>query len=121
MQYAGSQLPATRALGLGGPYLNRGYERTQFLADHGLSLGVELRWPLRLGELVTFLDAAYGNGENDRRGSWAQMTSLGVGWDADWGPGFTSRLSLGLPLESDGSPGIDDPTAQFYWKLQYAY
>lgn len=121
VQYSNSELPATRALGFGGPHLNRGFERTEFLADRGLVLGAELRFPLPLGELVTFVDAAYGNGENDRDQPWAQLTSLGVGWDADWGPGFTSRLSLGIPVAGDGSPGISSPGAQLYWKLQYAY
>ncbi|MGI9326910.1 MAG: ShlB/FhaC/HecB family hemolysin secretion/activation protein [Pseudomonadales bacterium] len=120
-QYAVSELPATRALGMGGPHLNRGFERTQFLADRGLNIGLELRFPLRYGELVTFLDSAYGNGENDRDETWAQLTSLGIGWDANWGPGWTSRMSLGLPVSGDGSPDIDSPDTQFYWKLQYAY
>lgn len=120
-QYADSELPATRALGFGGPHLNRGFERTTFLADRGLVLGAELRFGLPLGELVTFMDTAYGNGENDHDEPWAHLTSIGVGWDADWGPGFTSRLSLGLPISGDGSPDIDSPSAQIYWKLQYAY
>lgn len=121
LQYSDSELPATRALGFGGPHLNRGFERTEFLADRGLVLGAELRFELPLGELVTFIDAAYGNGENERDEPWAQLTSIGVGWDADWGPGFTSRLSLGLPVSGDGSPDINPPGAQLYWKLQYAY
>ena len=120
-QYADSELPATRALGFGGPHLNRGFERTQFLADRGLVLGAELRFVLPLGEVVTFIDAAYGNGENDLNEPWAQLTSIGIGWDADWGPGFSSRLSLGLPISGDGSPSISSPDAQVYWKLQYAY
>jgi hemolysin activation/secretion protein len=121
LQYAGSELPATRSMSLGGPHLGRGFERTQFLADRAVNLALELRFPLRVGEFVTFLDAAYGNGENDRDEPWAQLTSLGVGWDADWAEAFTSRLSFALPIAGDGSPPIDAPGPQLYWKLQYAY
>ncbi|MEM1229679.1 MAG: ShlB/FhaC/HecB family hemolysin secretion/activation protein [Pseudomonadota bacterium] len=120
-QYAGSELPATRALSMGGPYFGRGFERTQFLADRAVSLALELRFPMRLGELYGFFDSAYGNGENNRDEPWGHLTSLGVGWDADWAGAFTSRLSLALPITGDGSPPIDAPGPQLYWKLQYAY
>ena len=118
---AGSELPATRALGLGGPRGNRAFDRASFLADHGVEVGLELRSELPVGEGLVFLDAAYGSGENERGPTWAQLTSIGLGWDADWGDRLTSRFTWAWPIGADGTNGLDEKGSRFYWTLQYAY
>jgi len=120
-QISDSQLPSSRRLSLGGPDRARAYERNSFLADAGVIVGLDLRTPLPLGELVLFADTAYGEGRNQHTPTWGYLTNVGVGWDADLLPRLVSRLSWALPISTRGSGGLDDSGAQFYWRLQYAY
>lgn len=120
-QFAGSQLPATRELGLGGPDHNRAFDRASYLADQGVQLGLELRSALPVGEALMFVDSSYGEVLNDRDGGWGQLTSFGFGWNADWRDRFTSRLSIAWPLAGDSSSAINEKGSRIYWTLQYAH
>ena len=120
-QFAGSQLPATRELGLGGPDYNRAFDRASYLADQGVQVGLELRSALPVGEALVFVDSSYGEFLNDRDSGWGQLTSFGFGWNADWRERFTSRLSIAWPLAGDSSDGVNEKGSRIYWTLQYAH
>ena len=77
--------------------------------------------PIRLSELVAFIDSAYGEGRNDLTPTWGHLTNVGIGWDADLLPNLVSRFSWSLPVTAQGNPGLDAEGSQFFWQLQYAY
>ena len=118
-QWSDSLLPATRRFALGGAERARGFDRSTFLADRGLILGVELRSPIRLGEIVVFSELAYGDTRADGEEAWARLSDLGIGWDAELGRALSSRLSWALPLTTRGTGGIDDDGSRFYWSIYY--
>jgi hypothetical protein len=118
-QYAGSHLPATRRMAMGGVSAARGFDRDVFLADRGVFLSIDLRTPLALGELFLFADGAYGKDLNDLYPAWAHLADLGVGWDVRFGPGFSSSLSLAYPITAKGTDGLDDDGARLFWSLSY--
>lgn len=120
-QVSDSQLPSSRRLSLGGAARARGFQRNTFLADQGVVIGLDLRMPLPLGELVLFVDSAYGDGRNELLPTWGHLTNVGMGWDADLLPNLVSRFSWSLPVTAKGSADLDDDGSQFYWSLQYAY
>ncbi|MCZ6710475.1 MAG: hypothetical protein O7B25_08940 [Gammaproteobacteria bacterium] len=120
-QFSDSQLPSSRRLSLGGFSRTRGFERDTFLADRGVVIGLDLRVPLPLGELVVFVDSAYGEGRNELTPSWGHLTNVGLGWDADLLPNLVSRISLAFPVGATGSAKLDEHGSQLYWQLQYAY
>lgn len=120
-QISDSQLPSSRRLALGGFSRARGFQRNTFLADRGVVIGVDLRMPLPLGELVAFIDSAYGEGRNELTPTWGHLTNVGMGWDADLLHNLVSRFSLALPVTARGTGDLDDDGLQFYWQLQYAY
>ncbi|HEX7036541.1 MAG TPA: ShlB/FhaC/HecB family hemolysin secretion/activation protein [Pseudomonadales bacterium] len=119
-QWSDSLLPATRRFALGGPYRARGFDRGTFLGDRGVLLGLEVRQPIRLGELVLFTDLAYGDGRADDAHTWARLSDAGLGWHAELVPGLSSRLSWAVPLSTRGTGGIDDDGSRIYWSLRYA-
>lgn len=119
-QWSDSLLPSTRRFALGGPYRARGFDRGTFIGDRGVLLGLEGRVPIRLGELVLFTDLAYGDGRAEQAHSWAQLTDVGLGWQAELVPGLSSRLSWALPLTTRGTGGLDDDGSRIYWSLRYA-
>jgi hemolysin activation/secretion protein len=82
---------------------------------------MDLRMPLPLGELVVFIDSAYGEGRNELTPTWGHLTNVGMGWDADLLPNLVSRLSWAVPVTAKGSANLDDDGPQLYWQLQYAY
>ena len=120
-QVSGSQLPSTLRMALGGAHRARGYERNVFLADAGLTLGVDLRIGLPLGELVLFTDAAYGESLNEDDEQWGYVWNLGIGWDADLTRNLVTRISLAAPITTDGGPELNDDGAKLFWSLRYEY
>ena len=120
-QVSGSQLPSTLRMALGGAHRARGYERNVFLADAGLTLGVDLRIGLPLGELVLFTDAAYGESLNEDDEQWGYVWNLGIGWDADLTRNLVTRISLAAPITTDGGPELNDEGAKLFWSLRYEY
>ena len=120
-QYATSQLPATLQLGLTGARANRGFDRGIAMVDTGILTSLELRTPGPLGEWYAFVDAGYGNSENDRTSAWSAVTSLGLGWDARFNDSLLARLTWALPVTSKQSGGLGDDGPQLFWSLQYAH
>ena len=119
-QFSNMQLPSTRRLGLGGVSRARGFRRDVYIGDQGVLLRADLRTELPLGELVLFVDSAYGVGRNDLNPTWAYLTDLGVAWDARLASRIVSRLSLAIPVTAKGTGGLDDDGLQIFWSLQYA-
>lgn len=120
-QWADTDLPPTRALALGQAQFERGFEPYQLLADRALSLALEWRRPLWRGEALLFTDVAYGGSANSTDAGYAWLSSAGAGWDVAWNKHFSSRLSIGMPLNDGGSPDPDSSGLQIFWKLGYAY
>ncbi len=118
-QLAGSQLPSTRRMSLGGIGAARGFDRDIYLADQGMLLRGDLSTPLALGELVLFADIAYGKNENEIYSDWAHLADLGLAWDVRLGPHFLSSLSWAVPITHKASGGLDDEGAMFFWSLRY--
>lgn len=119
-QLAGSQLPSTRRMALGGIGAARGFDRDIYLADQGMVLRGDLRTPLALGELSLFADVAYGKDRNDLYSGWAHLADLGLAWEVRLGGHFMSALSLAVPITHKASGGLDDDGAMFFWSLRYA-
>lgn len=120
-QLSDSQLPSSRRLSLGGFTGARGFERSTFLADRGVVLGVDLRTPMKVGELVLFADAAYGDGRNDLIPTWGHLVDVGVGWDADLLLNLSSRLSFAVPLITDGTGELTDDGPKLFWQVRYEH
>jgi len=118
-QWGGSLLPATRRFALGGAGRARALDRSAFLGDRGVLLGLELRVPLSVGELLVFAESGYADSRADGRDAWASLTDIGVGWDARLSGALTSRLSWALPVAADGSDGFDDDGSRWYWSMRY--
>ena len=119
-QLAGSQLPSTRRMTLGGIGAARGFDRDAYLADQGLVLRGDMKTPLALGELSLFADVAYGKNKNELYSGWAHLANLGIAWDVRFGQHFLSSLSWAVPITHKGSGGLDDDGAMFFWSLRYA-
>lgn len=120
-QWSDSLLPATRRFAVGGAHGLRAFDRSAFLADRGLLLGLEARVPLPLGELLVFGETAYGDGRAEGNETWVRLTDVGLGWDANLGPGWSSRLSWALPVATRGSGGFDDDGSRWYGSLRYRF
>ena len=119
-QLAGSQLPSTRRMALGGIGAARGFDRDAYLADQGMVLRGDLKTPLALGELAFFADVAYGKNKNENYSGWAHLANLGIAWDVRLGQHFLSSLSWAVPITHKASGGLDDEGAMFFWSLRYA-
>jgi len=120
-QWSDSLLPATRRFALGGAHRLRAFERSAFLADRGLLVGVEARVPLPLGELVLFGETAYGDARAQGDEAWVRLSDVGLGWDADLGPGWSGSLSWAIPVATRGSGGFDDDGSRWYGALRYRF
>ena len=120
-QLAGSQLPSTRRMALGGIGAARGFDRDVYLADQGMVLRGDLTTPLTLGELSLFADVAYGKDRNDIYDGWAHLANLGMAWDVRLGAHFLSSLSWAMPITHKASGGLDDGGSMFFWSLRYAH
>lgn len=120
-QLAGSQLPSTRRMALGGVDTARGFDRDIYLADQGMVLRGDLRTPLALGELSLFADLAYGKNKNDLTPTWGHLADLGVAWDVRLGAHFMSSLSWAVPITAKGSGGLADDGAMLFWSLRFAH
>lgn len=120
-QWSDSLLPATRRFAPGGAHRARAFDRGAFLGDRGLLLGLEVRVPVRLGELLVFADAGYADGRSEAGETWVSLADLGLGWDAELAPGLSSRLSWAQPVAARGTGGFDDDGSRFYWTLRYAH
>jgi hemolysin activation/secretion protein len=77
-QLAGSQLPSTRRMTLGGIGAARGFDRDIYLADQGMVLRGDLKTPLALGELSLFADFFYEKATNEIYTGWAHLANLGL-------------------------------------------
>ncbi len=119
-QLAGSQLPSTRRMALGGIGAARGFDRDAYLADQGMVLRGDLKTPLPLGELALFADIAYGKNRNEIYSGWAHLANLGMAWDVRLSQHLLSSLSLAKPITHKGSGGLDDDGTLFFWSLRYA-
>ncbi len=119
-QLAGSQLPSTRRMALGGIAAARGFDRDVYLVDQGMVLRGDLTTPLALGELSLFADAAYGKEKNDIYSGWAHLANLGLAWEVRLGTHFLSSLSWAMPITHKASGGLDDDGSMFFWSLRYA-
>ena len=84
-QLADEQLPSTKRMALGGTLANRAYRRDAYLVDSGALLRLDLRTPVRVGEIAVFADAAYGETLNDLDSNWAYLS----------GHGFSLELQAG--------------------------
>lgn len=120
-QWSDSLLPATRRFALGGRYRVRGFDRSAFLADRAVLLGVEARAPVQFGELLLFSETAYGDDLAADDGRWGHLSTLGVGWEAQLLPGLESRLSWAIPVTTRGTGGIDGDDSRVYWSLRYEH
>jgi hemolysin activation/secretion protein len=118
-QWSDSLLPATRRFALGGAYRARAFERSAFLADRGVLLTFEARTPVSIGELFAFVESGYGDGRGDDAESWAYLTDLGLGWEAELLPRLSTRLSWAVPVAARGTGGFDDDGSRVYWSLRY--
>lgn len=117
-QLANSQLPSSKRMALGGTLANRAFRRDAYVVDSGALLRVDLRTPVRLGELSVFADAAYGETLNDLDENWAYLSGLGLAWSFRLA-GIESRLSWAVPISSDGSGDVDDDGNQIFWSFSY--
>ncbi len=120
-QLANTYLPAPQRFALSGPYRIRSFDRGDLQVDQGVVMSLDLRVPIKLGELIVFADSGYGDGRSEVDPYWRRATDVGLGWDADISAHLTSRFSWALPLVAKGSGGVDDDGSRFYWSLQYAY
>ncbi len=120
-QLANTHLPAPQRFALSGPYRVRSFDRGDLLVDQGVVMSLDLRIPIRLGEVILFADSGYGDGRSEDAPYWRRATDIGLGWDADVSQHLTSRFSWALPLVAKGSGGLDDDGSRFYWSLEYAY
>lgn len=120
-QWSDSLLPATRRFALGGAHRLRAFDRSAFLADRGVLLGLEARLGLPLGELLIFGEAGYGDGRAEGSGSWVRLADVGLGWNMELAPGFSSALSWAVPVASRGSGGFDEDSVRWYWALHYRH
>ncbi len=120
-QWSDARLPATRRFALGGAARGRAFDRSLFLADRAGMMGLEVRLPVVLGELLVFTEAGYGVALGDAGERWVRIVDAGLGWDAEVGPGIVSRLSWARPLDADGSPGVDGDDDRWYWSLRYEH
>jgi hemolysin activation/secretion protein len=119
-QLAGSQLPSTRRMALGGIGAARGFDRDAYLADQGMVLRGDVRTPLALGELSLFADVAYGKNRNEVYADWAHLANLGLAWEVRVGQHFLSSLSWAVPITHKASGGLDDDGSMLFWSLRYA-
>jgi hemolysin activation/secretion protein len=120
-QWSDSLLPATRRFALAGAARARAFDRSAFLGDRGVLLGLELRVPVAVGELLLFTESGYGDGRADGAETWAQLTNIGLGWDAELSAALTSRLSWALPVAAEGSDDFDDDGSRWYWSVRYEH
>lgn len=116
-QLGSDGLPATRRFAIGGAHRARAYQRDAFLADSAVIVGVEARHPVTVGELLVFGEFAYGAREGGDE--WGRVADAGIGWQASWRGGLSTRLSLAHPFAEAGSGDIDDDGIRLFWSLRY--
>lgn len=122
-QLAGSALPASLEMGLGGENRVRGFKRSDFSADSGLFLGSELRvFPeqKQYGALLLLADVAFGSkkylGNAERVNG--RVSSLGLGWDISLLSGqLNGKLRWSFPLASSNS--IERKGSRIFWSMEY--
>jgi hemolysin activation/secretion protein len=120
-QWTDGLLPATRRFALGGAHRSRGFDRSAFLADRAVLLGVEARTPAPVGEMLLFTETAYGDDLAGGGRIWAHLSTVGIGWEAELLPGLSSRLSWSVPFSARSNDAIDDDASRLYWSLRYAH
>lgn len=127
LQYADDHLPATLRLGATGPNSNRGFSNGRLQLDHGIGINTSLRFDLGVergwnSQWWTFVDASYGEQESNFAG-WSQLTSLGLGWQAQWlvrgADKLISRMTIGYPITQKTSREFEDDGTHLYWSLSY--
>ena len=114
----------TLRMGATGPYVNKGFAQGLLLLDQGVGVNGSMRFDARYGQWWLFLDNVYGEreGESSR---WVQLSSVGLGWEADLTESaagtLSSRVTLGYPISHRGTGGFDDDGMQIYWALRLAH
>jgi len=122
-QLATGLLPGTYQLGLGGVSGVRGYEPSIMSVDDGVTGSIEAYlapWQQRYGALVLFGDAAYGEQRRRYGGDlWAYLSSMGVGWDWQYGSRFDTQLRWAFPLKTRGSADwLEDDGSRLWFVLR---
>ena len=117
-QVTNSQLPSSKRLALGGTMANRAFRRDTYVVDRGALLRLDVRTPVRLGEISLFADAAYGETLNDLDSNWGYLGGFGLAWSLSLA-NVESRLSWAFPLASNGSGDLDDDGSQVFWSFSY--
>lgn len=123
LQATDDLLPATLRMGSTGPFDNKGFTQGTLMLDQGVGVSSALRFDALVGEWWMFLDATYGEQQGSRQ-RWAELTSVGLGWEGELLQGSTgtlsSRVTLGYPVSHKGTGGMDDEGTQIYWSLRFA-
>ncbi len=119
-QVAEDALPPTLRLAGSGPFANKGFEHGQVLLDQGVTVNSTLRFAAPRGDWWIFVDGTYG--ERNDLDAWVQLTSVGLGWEAELldehGFRLHSRVTVGYPVAHESSGGIEDDGTQIYWSLR---
>ena len=126
LQLAATGLPQIEQLGLGGPYLGRGYPSNFLLVDNGVSTSAEVRVPVlsvenRKGvlQVVPFMDYGMGwnlGSERNIDGS-NHMLSAGVGMQWQWSDRIFAQVSWGMPLISSARRGHGFDKSQVFFSI----
>ena len=121
-QWTDKHLPAGQQVSLSMPEHNPGLLPGSYFADTLTELTAQLRMSLPLGEGWVFLSGGYGE-ENDQQDSWYQLTTIGVGWQAEllrneYGS-LRSRMSVGHPVAHKSNGVFHDDGTQIFWSLSF--
>ena len=126
MQLATDSLVPLEQFGLGGPRTVRGYRQNTLLADSGILLSSEVRFPvLRVPEIdgllqvVPFIDIGYGWNASTPRVERSTLASLGVGALWQMGDRFNTRLDIGIPLVNTADEGNSLQESGIHFSLEY--
>ena len=122
VQYTNDHLPATLRMGMTGASANKGFTHGRLQLDRGIGVNTSLRFDMPHGQWWTFLDTSYGEQEGSRPG-WYQLSSVGLGWQADIVVGgsdrLSSRITVGHPIAHKTARSFEDDGTQVFWSITY--
>ncbi len=126
MQLATDSLVPLEQLGLGGSRTVRGYRQNTLLADSGILLSSEVRFPVLrvpavdgLLQIVPFVDVGYSWNASTPQLEQSTLASLGVGALWQMGDRFNTRLDIGIPLVNTGDEGNSLQESGIHFSLEY--